>query len=56
MLPPFSPLDLVALAVFAACAIIYPLVVDRIPAVRGNSVMAAMDIHRRRWMRAMVHR
>jgi uncharacterized membrane protein len=56
MLPPFSPLDLVALAVFAACAIIYPLVVDRIPAVRGNSVMAAMDIHRRHWMRAMVHR
>jgi uncharacterized membrane protein len=56
MPPAIGSLDLVALAVFAACAILYPLVVDRIPAVRAKSVMAAMDIHRRRWMRAMAHR
>jgi uncharacterized membrane protein len=49
-------LDAVALAVFAACVIGYPLVVDRIPGVRQKSVMAAMDMHRRRWMQAMVHR
>jgi uncharacterized membrane protein len=49
-------LDWAALAVFAACVIGYRLVVDHVPGVRQKSVMAAMDIHRRRWMRAMVHR
>lgn len=49
-------LDWVALAVFAACVIGYPLVVDRIQAVRRKTVMAAMDEHRRRWMRAMASR
>jgi uncharacterized membrane protein len=49
-------LDAVALAVFAACVIGYPLVVDRIPGVRAKTVMAAMDEHRRRWMRAMAAR
>lgn len=56
MPPPFGLLDAIALALFATCVIGYPLVVDRIPGVRSKSVMAAMDIHRRRWMRAMVHR
>jgi uncharacterized membrane protein len=49
-------LDAIALVVFAACVIGYPLVVDHIAGVREKSVMAAMDAHRRRWMQAMVHR
>ena len=56
MLGPFSPLDLVALAVFVASWVGYATVVDRVPAIRSRSVIAAMDEHRRRWMRAMVTR
>ena len=56
MFAPLSGLDLAALAVFAACWFGYAAVVDRIPAIRARSVIAAMDEHRRRWMRAMVGR
>jgi len=53
---PLSLLDWAALAVFAACAFGYPALVDRVPQIRGRTVMAAMDAHRRRWMRAMLTR
>lgn len=49
-------LDLAALAVFAACWLGYSALVDRVPAVRRRSVIAAMDEHRRRWMREMLAR
>lgn len=53
---PLGLMDWLALAVFAGCALGYPLVVDRVPKVRARTVMAAMDAHRRRWMRAMLTR
>jgi uncharacterized membrane protein len=53
---PLNTEDLVALAVFAACWLGYSLIVDRIPAIRARSVIAAMDEHRRRWMRASLAR
>jgi len=56
MFGPLSALDLAALAVFAACWFGYAAVVDRVPAIRARSVIAAMDGHRRRWMQAMVAR
>jgi len=49
-------LDWLALAVFAACWLGYSTVVDRVPAVRRRSVIAAMDEHRRRWMLATLGR
>jgi uncharacterized membrane protein len=51
-----SLLDILALAVFAACWLGYATVVDRVPAIRARSVIAAMDEHRRRWMRATLDR
>lgn len=53
---PLSLTDLAALAVFVACWFGYPAVVDKVPAIRSRSVMAAMDEHRRLWMQAMVRR
>ncbi|WP_291298527.1 DUF599 domain-containing protein [Elioraea sp.] len=53
---PVGLLDLAALTVFAACWFGYAAVVDRVPSIRARSVIAAMDEHRRRWMRAMVGR
>src|SRR4051812_30700869 len=49
-------LDWIALAVFAACWIGYATLVDRHPALRARSVIAAMDEHRRRWLRTTVTR
>jgi uncharacterized membrane protein len=49
-------LDLLALAVFAACWLGYANVVDRVPSIRERSVIAAMDTHRLRWMQAMLAR
>ncbi len=51
-----TPLDWLALAVFIVCWAIYSTLVDRHPALRRRSVIAAMDEHRRRWMRTMVTR
>lgn len=51
-----SILDWVALVVFVACWVVYALVVDRVPAIRARSVIAAMDEHRRRWMIAALPR
>jgi uncharacterized membrane protein len=53
---PLTPLDWLALAIFVACWIGYAAVVDRVPAIRDRSVIAAMDQHRRRWMRAVPDR
>lgn len=53
---PLTPLDWLALAVFVSCWNGYALVVDRIPSVQRRSILAAMDEHRRRWMRAMLRR
>lgn len=51
-----SVLDWLAFAVFAASWAGYSTLVDRVPALRRRSVLAAMDEHRRRWMRTMVER
>jgi uncharacterized membrane protein len=48
--------DWLALAVFAACWLGYSNIVDRVPAIRAKSVIAAMDEHRRRWMQATLGR
>ncbi|MCQ4161321.1 DUF599 domain-containing protein [Roseomonas sp. GC11] len=56
MILPFSALDWCALAVFIACWVGYAAVVDRVPAIRARSVIAAMDEHRRRWMHAVLER
>lgn len=53
---PLGLLDLLGLGVFLLCAVGYPVVADKVPAVRRLSVMAAMDQHRRRWMLEMVQR
>ncbi|WP_255568663.1 DUF599 domain-containing protein [Neoroseomonas alba] len=53
---PLTVLDWIALAVFIVCWVIYALLVDRIPSIRRRSVIAAMDEHRRRWMRAAMMR
>lgn len=53
---PFSILDLLALAVFAVCWIGYSFVTDRVPGIRARSVIAAMDEHRRQWMRRALTR
>jgi len=49
-------LDWIALAVFAAAWLGYALLVDRVERIRRHSVIAAMDEHRRRWMRTMAMR
>ena len=51
-----SPLDFLALAIFAACWLGYAWVVDRVPRIRARSVIAAMDRHRQRWTLAMLGR
>ena len=51
-----TPFDWAALAVFVACWAGYSAAVDRLPALRRRSVIAAMDGHRRRWMRTMAAR
>lgn len=56
MILPLTLLDWIGLAVFLACWVIYALVVDRIPAIRARSVIAAMDEHRQRWMIAAASR
>jgi uncharacterized membrane protein len=48
--------DWVALVLFAACWLLYSTVVDRVPAIRRRSVIAAMDGHRRSWMLATLSR
>ncbi len=53
---PLSPLDLAALVIFLGCWSGYSAVVDRIPSVQARSVIAAMDEHRRVWMRALLTR
>ncbi|MGX9962806.1 DUF599 domain-containing protein [Roseomonas sp. F4] len=53
---PFTLVDWIALAIFAACWLGYATVVDRVPRIRQASVIAAMDGYRRRWMRAMLTR
>ncbi|HEV7263766.1 MAG TPA: DUF599 domain-containing protein [Falsiroseomonas sp.] len=52
----FTALDWAALILFAACWLGYATVVDRVPAIRARSVIAAMDEHRRRWMLATLAR
>jgi uncharacterized membrane protein len=51
-----SFLDWTALALFAACWFGYATLVDRHPALKARSVIAAMDEHRRRWLRTTVTR
>jgi uncharacterized membrane protein len=51
-----TSLDWLALIIFAASWIGYALVVDKLPALHRRSVIAAMDAHRRRWMRTMMTR
>lgn len=53
---PLDLLDWIALAVFAACWFGYAMLVDRVPGLRRRSVIAAMDEHRRQWMRTMITR
>jgi uncharacterized membrane protein len=53
---PFTLLDWIALALFGACWLVYSTIVDRVPSIRARSVIAAMDEHRRRWMRATLAR
>ncbi|HYF07329.1 MAG TPA: DUF599 domain-containing protein [Acetobacteraceae bacterium] len=55
-MPPLTPLDWLALAVFAGAWLGYSALVDRHPAFARRSVIAAMDGHRQRWMRAMLTR
>jgi uncharacterized membrane protein len=52
----FTPLDVIALAIFLACWAGYAAVVDRVPSIQSRSVIAAMDEHRRRWMIALLDR
>ncbi len=49
-------LDWIALAIFASCWAGYAALVDRHPTLRARSVIAAMDEHRRRWLRTTVTR
>jgi uncharacterized membrane protein len=51
-----STLDWLALALFAACWLGYATLTDRVRSIRERSVIAAMDEHRRRWMRATLAR
>ncbi len=49
-------LDWLAFGLFVAGWFGYALVVDRLPSLKRRSVIAAMDEHRRQWMRVMVSR
>ncbi|MBY0330430.1 MAG: DUF599 domain-containing protein [Acetobacteraceae bacterium] len=51
-----SPLDWLAFAIFAVSWVGYSFAVDRLPGLHRRSVIAAMDEHRRQWMRTMVTR
>lgn len=51
-----SILDWIAVAVFAGSWIAYSTLVDRHPRLKARSVIAAMDEHRRRWLRTMTTR
>ncbi|MBR0649312.1 DUF599 domain-containing protein [Roseomonas terrae] len=53
---PLTILDWVALAVFALAWIGYASITDRVKSIRARSVIAAMDEHRHRWMRAALGR
>ena len=53
---PLAPLDWIALILFIACWLAYSTIVDRVPSIRARSVIAAMDMHRIRWMRATLQR
>lgn len=53
---PLTLLDWLALAVFAGAWIGYSSLVDRHPKFIARSVIAAMDEHRRQWMRTMLTR
>ncbi len=53
---PFTLLDWIAITIFIICWMVYSSVVDRVPSIRNRSVIAAMDEHRRRWMRAALLR
>lgn len=53
---PLTILDWIALAIFGAAWIGYASIVDRVPSIRARSVIAAMDMHRERWMRAALGR
>jgi uncharacterized membrane protein len=48
--------DIAGLIVFALCWVGYATAVGRVKRFREASVIAAMDEHRRRWMRAMLDR
>lgn len=48
--------DWAALAVFFACWIGYAAVTDRVDTIQRQSVIAAMDEYRRRWMLALLDR
>jgi uncharacterized membrane protein len=54
--PSLTAFDWLALAVFALCWLGYANIVDRVPAIRERSVIAAMDVQRRRWMLATATR
>ncbi|MCB4823688.1 DUF599 domain-containing protein [Roseicella aerolata] len=51
-----SILDWIALLVFAGCWLGYSYTVDKVPSFIRRSVIAAMDEHRRRWLRTTVTR
>lgn len=53
---PLTDTDWIALALFLAIWNAYAVLVDRVPRIQRQSVMASMDEHRRRWMRAALTR
>ncbi len=53
---PLTALDWIALIVFAGAWLGYSALVDRHPKFTARSVIAAMDEHRRQWMRTMLTR
>lgn len=55
-MPPLTIIDWAALVVFAAAWVGYSALVDRHPKLAARSVIAAMDEHRRQWMRTMLTR
>ena len=55
-MPGLGPLDWLALAVFMACWAGYSFAVDHVASIKARSVIAAMDEHRRRWLRTTVTR
>jgi uncharacterized membrane protein len=55
-MPALTTFDWLALGVFTLCWLGYASIVDRVPSIRDRSVIAAMDIQRRRWMFATLAR